>query len=168
LPLYKVNKKYSMNQETYTLPDEFDGVFRFTNFTDEDFTTLWNGKEYTFPKQSTSPMIISGESLENIQNIRKLFAKRLAKREFYNGSRYEELNGLTQKSGGIPPLFNEDKEFEGFIQKCLEPLPVARVTVKEKKKEQISVSEYTKVVGDKESLKANANDMGSQLDSLPE
>ena len=47
-----------MNQETYTLPEDFDGVFRFTNFTDEDFTTLWNGQEYNFPKQSRTTMII--------------------------------------------------------------------------------------------------------------
>jgi len=155
-----------MNQETYTLPEDFDGVFRFTNFTDEDFTTLWNSQEYTFPKQSRSPMIISGESPENVQNIRKIFAKRLAKREFYKGARYDELNSLTEKSRGVPTTFDEDKEFAPFIQKCLEPLPAARATVKEKAKQTITVSEHTKIVGDKESLKSNASDIGQQLDTL--
>jgi len=155
-----------MNQETYTLPENFDGVFRFTNFTDEDFTTLWNSKEYTFPKQTSSPMIILGESPENVQNIRKLFAKRLAKREFYKGARYEELNSLTKQSNGVPTTFNEDKEFATFIQKCLEPLELSQAKITNKPKKEITVSEYTQVVGEKDSLKANSTDIGQQLDSL--
>jgi len=153
-----------MNQEPYTFPEDFDGVFRFTNFTEEDFTTPWDGKEYTFPAQKSTPIIIPGESLENIQNIRKMFAKRLAKREFYNGRRYEELNSLGKN--GVPATFDEDREFAPFIQKCLEPLPVGQVKVTQKPKSQTTVSEHTKIVGEKDSLKSGAQDIGQQLDSL--
>lgn len=157
-----------MNQEnTLELPADFDGVYRFTNFTDEDFTTLWNSVEYTFPKMSTTPMIIQGESLENIQEIRKRFAKRLALREFYNGNRYEELNSMTNKSG-VPPLINEEKELGSFIQKCLEPLPVGKISMKAVPKSRSMTSEHTKVVGEKETLKGNGTDAAADLDSLPE
>ena len=62
---------------------DFDGVFRFTNWTEEDFKHLWNNIEYTFKAGTTSPMIIANETLENIQEIRKRFAYDLAVREFY-------------------------------------------------------------------------------------
>jgi len=147
-----------MNQEINSvLPESFDGVFRFTNFTDEDFTTLWNSVEYTFPAMSTVPLVISGESPENTQTIRKIFAKRLAQREFFKSSRYAELNGLTAKSG-VPPLVNEDVEYAQFIQKCLEPLAPATVKAKKLPKIEASVSEHTKVVGEKDSLKAGSTD----------
>lgn len=105
----------------------FDGVFRFTNATDEDFVVSWNSTEYTFPKHTTCPMIIQGETLEGIQNIRKLFAKKLAMREFYKGSEYARLHGMTTQ--GVPPLVDEDKTLKDAIQACLEPLPIARAEV---------------------------------------
>lgn len=156
-----------MNQEnTLEAPAEFDGVYRFTNFSEEDFTTLWNNIEYTFAKKTTSPIIIPSESAENIQNIRKIFAKRLAQREFYAGNRYTELNELTKKTG-VPPLVDEDKEFAPFIQKCLEPLPVGKVTAKKIPKSEAEVSEHTKVIGEKDSLKAGTTDATGQLEGLP-
>lgn len=106
----------------------FDGVFRFTNATDEDFTTQWNNKEYTFTAQTTSPLIIPGETPENIQSIRKLFARKLAEREFYNSAKYDQLNGMTKN--GVPPTFDEG-ELAKYIQSCLEPLPEARASVVE-------------------------------------
>jgi len=51
--------------------ETFDGVFKFTNASKEDFKVLWNNKEYTFPAESTCPMIIPGEMPENVQEIRK-------------------------------------------------------------------------------------------------
>ncbi len=48
---------------------DFDGVFRFTNATKEDFTALWNNKEYVFPAGTCCPIVIPDESLENIQEI---------------------------------------------------------------------------------------------------
>lgn len=123
------------------LQKDFDGVFRFTNPTDEDFVTFWNNKEYTYPAGRTVPMIIANETLENIQEIRKRFAFQLAVREFYrnkikdfSGSTYDGLVKKGNKSaGGTPPMFDE-KILEPMIELCLKPLPEARAKVKDGKK----------------------------------
>lgn len=112
------------------MDDDFDGVFRFTNDTDEDFTALWNNKEYTFPSHKTVPMIMREETLENIQEIRKRFAYRLAVREFYKGKVYKTMS---KQGNGLPPLYDE-KVLEPWIESCLKPLPIAKFTVKEGKK----------------------------------
>ena len=108
---------------------DFDGVFRFTNPTDEDFTALWNNKEYTFPANRTVPLIIPNETLENIQEIRKKFAFKLATREFYAGKEYTKMSKM---GGGLPPTFNE-KILEPMIEKCLLALPESRATMKQGK-----------------------------------
>ena len=105
---------------------DFDGVFRFTNPTDEDFTALWNNKEYTFPANRTVPLIIANETLENIQEIRKKFAFKLATREFYNSKEYGKMSKM---GNGLPPTFDE-KILEPMIEKCLMSLPESRATVK--------------------------------------
>lgn len=46
--------------------ETFDGVFKFTNATDEDFAVLWNNKEYVYPANTSCPMVIANESAENI------------------------------------------------------------------------------------------------------
>lgn len=113
---------------------DFDGIFRFTNWTDEDFTALWNNKEYTYPKGTCCAMIIPDETMENIQEIRKKFAYKLASREFYNGKEYRRLVALGNKSaGGTPPIFDE-KILEPMIDKCLSPLPIAKATIRQGKK----------------------------------
>lgn len=113
---------------------DFDGVFRFTNATDEDFVFFWNNKEYTFKAGTCSPMIIANETLENIQEIRKKAAFKLATREFYKGKEYKRLDTLGKKSaGGLPPTFDE-KVLEPWIEECLKPLPMAKAEVKEVKK----------------------------------
>ncbi len=123
---------------------EFMGVFYFTNWTKEDFVHLWNNEEYTFPKLSSVPMIMPKETPENVQEIRKRFAYDLATREFYNGSEYKRLVKLGNKSaGGTPPIF-DDKILEPMIQKCLEPLPLSKATVK-----RIEVDEEKKFKGSK-------------------
>lgn len=106
---------------------DFDGVFRFTNPTDEDFVTLWNSIEYTFPARSTSPLIIQNETQEGIQNIRKVFARKLAEREFFNSSEYRRLIELGRGEGAT---YNQDETLKEMIQKCLEPLPPAKATMK--------------------------------------
>lgn len=118
------------------LPADFDGVFRFTNWTDEDFTDKWNGKAYTFPSLKTSPMIIPEESPLGIQQIRKKFAKSLAEREFFKSKKGISLTNQEKNSDGTP-RFNSlhmaatysDTDLAPFIQKCLEPLPVGTVGV---------------------------------------
>lgn len=116
-----------MTEQTY----DFDGVFRFTNVTDEDFVFLWNNKEYTYPAKTSCPMIIPDESLENIQEIRKKAAYKLAVREFYNSKEYSRLSKMGK---GLPPTF-DDKILEPMIESCLKPLPLGKVTVKQGKKD---------------------------------
>lgn len=110
---------------------DFDGVFRFTNATDEDFIALWNNKEYLFPAGKTVALVIREETLENIQEIRKKFAYKLAVREFYKGSTYAKMSKM---GNGLPPTFDE-KILEPMIEQCLTPLPIEKLVVKEGKKD---------------------------------
>ena len=110
--------------------EEFSGVFMFTNPTDKDRKYLWNNKEYTFPAESTVPLIIPTETLENIQEIRKRFAYRMAEERFYEGDEYQKMKAM---GNGIPPTF-DPKILEPMIQECLTPLPIKRQNVKEGKK----------------------------------
>lgn len=109
---------------------DFDGVFKFTNVTDEDFIALWNSKEYMFPAGMCCPLIIPDETLESIQEIRKRFAYKLAVREFYKGKEYNRMKKL---GGGLPPTFDE-KILEPMIETCLKPLPMAKARVRVGKK----------------------------------
>ncbi len=117
---------------TSVIPPDFDGVFRFTNFTDIEFKASWNKKEYTFPPKSTVPMIILGSTPEEIQHIRKKFAKELAEREFYAGESIKKLDSMNT-SGALnsfrTAVTYSPKDLEPFIAKCLEPLSVAKATV---------------------------------------
>lgn len=114
-----------------------DGVFYFTNpglFKDrnregvetEDFTALWNNKEYTFKSKTTVPLVIANEPPENIQHIRKLFAKKYAQAWFHQTKRYKDL---VKEGKGLPATYNEDVEFTKVIQACLTPLPKGQIQV---------------------------------------
>lgn len=124
---------------------DFDGVFRFTNATDEDFSVLWNNVEYIFPAGKTVPLVIPEETLENIQEIRKRFAYRLATREFYKGKEYTKMSKM---GGGLPPTFNEAL-LEPMIEQCLTPLP--QVTIKSKVKAKDDEKKYSSKAMDKDS-----------------
>lgn len=116
------------------LPADFDGVFRFTNWTDEDFQARWDSVEYTFPAMKTTPIIIPTASPEQIQNIRKKFARKLAEREFYRSDKLKSLDSMNNPNGGqaLSTFRNavtySPKDLEPFIQRCLEALPAARAT----------------------------------------
>lgn len=131
------------------LPADFDGTFRFTNWTDRDFSAKWGGKEYQFKAQSTTPMIILSATPYEIQNIRKKFAKELAEREFFISSKYVTLDAMNQnpaRSGGIASSVGYNPgELEPLVQKCLEPLQAAVATVKDIPKIEI-VPKVTKRV----------------------
>jgi hypothetical protein len=116
-----------------------DGVFYFTNpgigkfkdkFNNEstDFTTLWNNNEYTFKEKTTVPLIIPNTTPEEIQNIRKQFAKNYATAWFFTTKRYKDL---VKKGGYIPATYDEDTEYKDVIQACLTPLPKSQLEVKE-------------------------------------
>jgi hypothetical protein len=126
-----VNLNHSIIMETtVTRPVGFDGVFRFTNATDEDYKALWNNKEYVFPAKSTCPMIIENETLENIQEIRKRWAKKLAEREYFKSKAFGKIANGDGKS--VLSSYNQG-ELQKWIDQCLEPLPVSEVTVKKLK-----------------------------------
>lgn len=119
-------------------PDnEFSGVFYFTNPTKQDRKYLWNNKEYLFSAESTVPLIIATETLENIQEIRKRFAHRMALERLYEGEKVKNRDGVVvfdyQKAkamgNGLPPTFDE-KILEPMIEECLKPLPVKRSQVR--------------------------------------
>ena len=122
-----------------TLPRNFTGVFYFTNPSDEAFVGKWNSKEYHFPPQSTSPMIMPEHSPLEIQHIRKKFAKDLAEREFFRSTRYEQMRRQEGEKldGVLNPRLNSmhqgvpyaDTDLKEYVQKCLIPLEEARAVV---------------------------------------
>ena len=133
-----MDKDNIMKYET-VLPADFDGVFRFTNWTDEEFVGVWGKKEYHFPPSATSPMIIPEHSPLEIQHIRKKFARDLAEREFFKNQRYEQLRKQEgEKIGGmVQSRLNSIHQAAAYtledlkenIQKCLKPLEVKKAGV---------------------------------------
>lgn len=116
-----------------------DGVFFFTNpglykIKDEegneslDFKALWNNREYTFKGKTTVPLIIANEPPENIQHIRKLFAKKYALGWWYGTKEYKDM---VKKGGLTPAVPNEDKILKDVIQACLTPLPKSHAVIKD-------------------------------------
>lgn len=118
------------------LPADFDGVFRFSNPSDEDFIGVWANKEYLFPAGTTSPMVIVDHSPIEVQHIRKKFAKDLAEREFYKSKGYKVLKDQEGRPGSRN--FNSIhqaatytlKDLEPYIQQCLKPLPASKLMSK--------------------------------------
>lgn len=128
---------------------DFDGVFRFTNDSDEDFTVLWNNKEYVFPAKSRSPIVIPEESLENIQAIRKKWAYKWAEREWFKGSEYKKMANMGQ---GLPPLRN-DAVLDPLVQRCLSPLPVKAAKVNPLPQQKVKTA-ASKALKDTDNLNA--------------
>ena len=130
-----------------------DGIFYFTNpglLKDEnkkpaDWSVLWNNKEYTFKANTTVPMIIANEPPENVQNIRKMFAKKYAQAVFHQSKAYQDL---VKRGGYIPATYDEDASFKDAIQACLTPLPKSQATVREMPKDSESNYRATKAVKD--------------------
>jgi hypothetical protein len=111
-----------------------DNLIMFTNATEEDFVATWDGKEYTFPAMTSNPVLI-GSPLEN-QEIRKIFAKKLAERELFKSKawRKNEVDAVKSVQKGEQPLIRglySDDEIAPYVQACLSPLPEGRVTVKD-------------------------------------
>lgn len=106
-----------------------NGVFYFSNNSDEDFHAWWNSVRYTFPAHTASPMIIQGETSEGIQNIRKRFAQKWAEEQL-SGSKAMKM---LEKGGGkvatlYPPVSPYYSAIDALIQSCIEPLPVEQAT----------------------------------------
>jgi hypothetical protein len=120
-----------------TLPEDFDGIFYFSNYSDENFVGKWDNKEYVFPAHTMSPLIIPNASLLDIQQIRKKLAKDLAEREYHKGPQYRILLKQERNDDGSPRLSSFQKagtysenDLVELIQMGLRPLPIKRATVK--------------------------------------
>lgn len=112
--------------------EDFSGVFYFTNPTKNERKYLWNNREYSFPPESTVPLVILSEPLENIQEIRKRFALRMAWERFFEGEVLptgQDYNKMKEMGGGMPPTIDE-KLLEPFVAECLKPLPIRKGTVR--------------------------------------
>lgn len=137
------------NDENFNvLPADFDGVFRFTNNSDQDFKARWNKIEYTFPALKTVPIIIPGASPEEVQNIRKKFAREWAEQQFYKTDKFKYLD--SPERGSHPAIYSES-DLEPLIQKCLEPLQTGTVTAQALPRDKTEYSKNT-IVLDKDDL----------------
>lgn len=150
-----------------TLPENFNGVFYFTNWTDEEFVGVWNKEEHHFAPNSTAPMVMHNFSPLEIQHIRKKFAKDLAEREFFKSQNYNAFKKQETNNDGSARLNSIHqagtyalKELTPFIQRCLEPLQISTAVVTkanvENLEEKLSLSEKgkpnSKAVGDEDDL----------------
>lgn len=119
------------------LPPDYDGVFRFSNWTKEEFKDKWGGIEYTFPPERTTPMHILNANPYEVQNIRKKFARKLAEREFQKGKEFQRLNAMNkdvffQSAVSYPPQM-----LESYVEKCLKPLEVGELKAEKIEKEEV-------------------------------
>lgn len=149
-----------MLDEKNVLPSDFDGVFRFTNYTDSEFKAKWDNVEYTFPANKTSPMIIPGATPEQVQNIRKKFARELAIQEWYKTPKFQGMN--VNVPGGSPALYT-DSDIAPFVQRCLEALPIAQAKAQvlprdseERYRKNVKGKNVSRVVGEGDSLVSEA------------
>lgn len=153
------------------LPPNFDGVFRITNPSDEDFIGEWNSKQYLLPAKSTVPLIIPEHSPLEIQHIRKKLARDLAEREFYKSKGYKVLQKQEGTMGNrtLNSIHQAAtytlKDLEPYIKKCLEPLeaaeitarPMAKTPLEEKlKRDETTGQMVTEAVDQKTSLRKRA------------
>lgn len=120
------------------LPEDFDGTFRFSNPSDEDFIGRWNSKEYIFKAGTTSKLIMPDHSPLEIQHIRKKFARDLAEREFFKSQEYQKKYKAQEVNSDGTPRLNSmhmagqynDTDLTEYIQKCLTPLETAELLSK--------------------------------------
>lgn len=106
------------------LEDEDDTIFYFTNNSDEDWSTRWNKVEYTFPAKRRTRMAIRGESPENVQSIRKMFATRYAVEQYAKTSDFQKRATPIENKN---PIAYNATVLQPFIDSCLNPLPKARI-----------------------------------------
>lgn len=77
-----MEQKQNVMERVKMLPENFDGIVRFTNWSDEDFVGKWNSKEYSFKANTTSPLFMMDQTPLEMLNICKKFALDLAIREW--------------------------------------------------------------------------------------
>lgn len=126
------------NTFTNVLPENFTGVFYFTNWSDEDFIGTWGKRGYLYPAMKTTPMVIFDATPLEVQNIRKKFAREFSEREFFKSDKALKLQSQEILADGTPRFKSfknaalyTDSDLKEYIQKCLDPLPLAQQTVME-------------------------------------
>lgn len=113
----------------------FDGRFFLTNPFDFDYTCRWDGVNYEFKAMTTSPLLIETATPLQTQQIRRKFAKDLAKEAYMRSAEFSKLSAIEKQTRamGIPSYVDRDDDpnnvLAPYIQKCLEPLPVVPVKV---------------------------------------
>lgn len=144
-----------MKNEVEDYPENFDGVFRFTNPTDEDFVTLWNNKEYTYPAMKTVPMVIANTTLEEIQQIRKYFAKRLAEREFFKTKGFNKIRNGVKNDGTVGGTLiahsYDERDLQPWVDSCLNTLEMSTAKVKDVPEQKLNTAAKPLGSGNKES-----------------
>lgn len=142
-------QKNIMSYES-VLPEDFDGVFRFSNASDEDFIGTWGSKEYLFPAGTMTPIMILEHSPLEIQQIRKKFGYDYAVREWFKSKGYQVLAnqegtpGNRTFSGIHQAATYTIKDLEPYIQECLKPLPTGKLLTKQVEKQELEDKLHTK------------------------
>ena len=126
------------------LPPDFDGDFFFSNPDTEEFIGKWGGKEYHYAPQTRSKMIIRGAAPEEVQQIRKKFAKELGERMFFASQKAKQMVGIERQSNGEPVMRSihqanvySDADLKPYIQACLDELALKSATVTDAPKSPI-------------------------------
>lgn len=123
-------------------------IFYFSNTSNQDWTTQWNKVRYTFPANKTVRLFIKGESPENVQSIRKMFAYRFAQEQVLKS---DTVKNIIQNSKGAGGTYDE-KLLQPFIDACLKPLAKAKLSVTETKDNPEAMFKASKAVSDKSNL----------------
>lgn len=148
------------------MENQFDGVFKFTNASDEDFMVMWNSKEYTFPKKSTCPLIMPEYTLEEVQSIRKKFAYKYAQREFAKSEKGIAI--AREGAKHISPATYNEEVLNEFVQQCLSPLAIASAKVEVVPKKKVEFRDGgTAIVPEHGSVETLSSAQGEFKDYVP-
>lgn len=99
-----MEQKQNVMERIKMLPENFDGIVRFTNWSDEDFIGKWNSKEYEFKANTTSPLFMVDQTPLELLNICKKFALDLAIRE-WGRSQWTKDNLKRERNSDGSPRF---------------------------------------------------------------
>ena len=129
------------------LPENFDGIVRFTNWSDEDFVGRYNSKDYEFKANSTSPLFnvdLTGPNGEakmasplELLNIVKKFALDLAIRE-WGKSQWTKDNLKRERNSDGTPRFQGMQGAATYSVDQLAPLIQKGLYVYPESKPQVS------------------------------
>ena len=131
--------------------EPFDGVFKFTNASDREFVFRWNNKDYIFPPMSTSPLIMQGFTLEEVQSIRKKAALKYAQREFDRSEQGLKIAGEGNKH--LNPATYDLSVLQPYVDQCLSPLPIGSIKIADVPSQKLEFNDGgTALIGDGSSL----------------